>query len=343
MSCWRILELTEEPQGETTPQLLIKPQFGLNKYTVFLTDLSNIWSEELDLAGIVRRATEVESPIEVTERDTTQLAILFESVQKSLDRSDNATCTIASQESEGLILQATISLPEPLDSLTWKFHLHKRTAVTLKDELILPLLVSSHVQQERMSSLLSVISDKDRAITRLVEQYESSNLDLAAAFPSIGNFKSGRKIIKREQAARHVPGLKTFDPNAWRKETDTMVDDNVSTLGLFQEALSQCTPKVPTKLKSGDENILWWRGLGASVDPSKQISTKKSDAQEVQPKRPLKAVRPTVSESETEEEETEDEFETHEHFKVDYYPSPHHLQSLILASLEICQTRRCLP
>ncbi|KAF1978897.1 XLF-domain-containing protein [Bimuria novae-zelandiae CBS 107.79] len=312
MSCWRVLELSDEPQGEKLPQLLIKPKFGPSTYTVFLTDLSNIWCEELELPGIVRRAAEVESPIEVSERHTAQLAILFENVRKSLDHNTDSTCIVTCDEPDGLTLHTTISLPEPLDSLAWKFHLRKKTAITLKDELILPLLVSSHIQHERISGLLSIIADKDRAITRLVDQFESSNLDLAAAFPSIGNIKSGRRVVKREQAAKHIPGLQNFEPDVWRNETAKMVDTCVSTLGLFQEALSECTPNVPPKLKSDDDDTPWWRVLNTSNRVPKRIAASKANASTAS-KVPTR-MQSTVSESET-EEDTEDEFETHENFK----------------------------
>lgn len=316
MSFWRVLQLSNE--DTTAPQLLIKTQFDSSSYTVFLTDLTNIWSEELDLSGIVRRASDVESPIEVSERDSSQLAILFESVQKSISNSDDSTSTISRDKLDNVILHTTISLPEPLDSLNWKFHLVKGTAAGLKNELILPLLISSHVQHVRISRLLSVISDKDRAITRLVDQYESSNLDLAAAFPSIGNAKSGRKVARREQAARHIPGLQNFEPDMWKRETAELVDTNVSTLGLFEEALSECTPRIPPKLKSRDnEESHWWNNLETSASVSKRATTIRAKAQ---PKRAPISAQTTAPDSETEEEETEDEFETHENFKVCFLP-----------------------
>ncbi|KAL5432935.1 hypothetical protein PMIN07_004838 [Paraphaeosphaeria minitans] len=312
MSCWRVLQLSDE--DTTLPQLLIKTQFASSSYTVFLTDLTNIWSEELDFPGIVRRASDVESPIEVSERDASQLDILFENVQKSLSHSNDSTSVISSDKLDNVILCTTISLPEPLDSLTWKFHLAKGTAAALKNELILPLLISSHVQHVRISRLISVITAKDRAITRLVDQYESSNLDLVAAFPNIGNAKSGKRTVRREQAARHIPGLQTFDPDIWKRETAEMVDTDVSTLGLFQEALSECTLRIPSKLRSRDDGEAdWWNDLETSASVSKRAATTRAESH---PKPAPFPSRPTAPDSETEEEGTEDEFETHENFNT---------------------------
>jgi hypothetical protein len=310
MACWHVLQLPDQPDAEQVPQLLIKPRFEPDAYAIFVTDLSNIWSEELDLAGIVKRASEEESPIEVSKQDTGQLAILLENVRRSLASNDNTSCCMTRGTADDITLHSTIGLPEPLDSLRWKFHLSKRTAVTLKYELILPLLVSSHVQHDRLNSLVSTISDKDRAITRLVDQYESSHLDLAAAFPSIGSLKSGRRVVNREQAARHVPGLQAFEKDSWMKDTAELQDADVSTFGLFQEALSECTPKVPSRLLSEDTNSNWWTTMDTAlkIPTSRTISSSKA-----KPKPPPK---PATRHSETEEEETEDEFEIHENFKV---------------------------
>ena len=251
---WQVFELSEQPDGLTVPQLLVKPVFTSDSYVVHLTDLSNIWSEKLDLDGIVERASQEQCPIEVSKQDTTQLTILLENVIKSLSSSDDAFRRMSRTEDDGVTLNTTISLPEPLDSLTWKFHLEKSNSAVLKDELILPLLLSSHIQHERIISLVSIIADKDRALTRLVDQYESSNMDLAAAFPAINSLKSGKRAIKREQAAKHIPGLRPFRELAWREEAGQLEDPDVTTLGLFQEALAQSTPKVPSQLKSDNGN-----------------------------------------------------------------------------------------
>ncbi|KAH7377384.1 XRCC4-like factor-domain-containing protein [Pyrenochaeta sp. MPI-SDFR-AT-0127] len=313
MSCWRVLELSEEPNDVQVPQLLVKPDFGSNSYTVHLTDLSNIWIEELDLAGIVGRASDEQSPIEVSKQDTTQLAILLDNVKKTLACSDDTTCRVTCHDGDGVTLHTTVSLPKPLDSLTWKFVLEKRTSITLKNELILPLLVSSHIQHERISHLISIITGKDKAITRLVDQYESSNLDLAAAFPSVGGFKSGKRMIKREQAAKHVPALQPFHEEAWREETGQLEDSDVSTLGLFQEALAQSTPKVPIQLKSEDLENAWWSAVPDHLTRPK--ATVKNKAK----KSPI--AKPKEATVESSEDETEDEFETHENFKKRNLPS----------------------
>jgi hypothetical protein len=302
---WRVLALSEP--DDAIPQLLVKTVFHTDSYTVHVTCLSNIWSEDLDLDGIVDRATAEQSPIEVSKQDTAQLTILLDNVQKSLAGSDDATCRITRKDTDGLTLHTTVYLPKPLDSLTWKFQLKKRSATVLKNELILPLLVSSHIQHERTTSLVSTIKDKDKAITRLVDQFESSNLDLGAAFPIISGLKGGRKPIKREQAAKHVPALRPFREDASR-EQEQLKDSDVTTSGLFQEALSEFVPRVPAQLKSDDADLNWWEKAPQQLHQPKANSKSKSN-------KATAAAKPARA-ADSSDDETEDEFETHENFKV---------------------------
>lgn len=311
MSSWCVLELTEQPEGQRIPQLLVKPAFRSNSYTVYLTCLTNIWSEELNFIDIVDRATEHQSPIEISKQDTAQLAILLQNVKNSLGSSEDTECRLTRDATDNITLHTKIRLPEPLDFLTWKFHLRKRTSVTLKNELILPLLVSSHIQYERINDLVTTIENKDKAIDRMVDQFESSNLDLAAAFPSIGGLKTGRKMIKREQAARHIPALRPFQHDVWRAETAQLIDSDVTSLGLFQEALVQCTPEVPLSLQADDGAEDW-----LSAVPNRLTYTK--PAIKVMDRESALFIQPPKHghESSLVDEDTEDEFEVHENFKV---------------------------
>lgn len=303
MSCWRVLTLLKQPGDEQVPPLLVKPTFNPDSYIVHLTDLSNIWCEELGLDDIVDRASQEQSPIEASKQDPAQLAVLLENIAKPLHNAGDATCRITRNEEDSIILHTTISLPEPLGRLQWRFHLQKRTSTALKNELILTLFVSSHIQNERIASLIKTIASKDNAINRLLDQFDATNMDLAAAFPSVGGTKAGRRTVKREQAAKHVPALRPFHEDAWRQDTGHLEDSDLTSLGLFQEALAQTTPKVPEKLKSENIQTSWWTSVPTQLAPLK-ISVK-----------PTSFVK-SKDASESSDEETEDEFDTHENFKV---------------------------
>ncbi|KAF2732947.1 XLF-domain-containing protein [Polyplosphaeria fusca] len=305
MACWRVLALSGSQQA---PQLLIKTTFDRDKYTVFLSDLCNIWSEELDLSAIVQRAAEHESPIDVSHQDTSQLSILLDNVRKSVFQDEAAVRRVTRRHPDSLILHTTVALPAPLDSLNWSFVLQKQSSAALKNELILPLLVSSHIQHERLSSLVATVNEKDKAITRLIDQFDSNNLDLASAFPIIGGSKPGRRAVKREQAARHVPALQPFSERVWKEETGQLRDGRLSSLALFQEALSECSAKVPPRLLAKTEEDPWWVSLQSSIGDSFQLSRREAvKAQSLPPTNP-----PLLAE----DAETDDEFETHENFHL---------------------------
>jgi len=306
MSCWRTLQLSHQPNDTHIPQLLVKPVFDVDSYTVYVTDLSDIWAEELHLEAIIDRASSEQSPIEVSKHDTAQLAILLENIQKALLGSHDAVCRITRGSRDGLTLHTSVGLPNPLGSLAWTHQLEKRTSVTLKNELVLPLLVSTHVQHERIADLISIIAGKDKAINRLLDQCDSSNLDLAAAFPSIGGLKAGRRTIKREQAAKHVPALHPFCEQPWRELTGRFKDSNVTTLmTLCREALVHSALEVPQKLMSEGCSETWWTALPDTMALLKPITSSIKSATAVPPHKLI---------MQTSEDETEDEFETHGNF-----------------------------
>jgi hypothetical protein len=294
------LELTDEP--EQTPKLLIKEDFGRRAYTVFLTDLSSIWKEELELSGIVERATDKESPIEVNENDTTQLPILLQNIQTSLKSVEGSTCRITRGQDDGIVLHTTSSLPEPLDALRWTFYFQKDKSITLKDELITPLLVHSQVQHRKISSLVSIIQEKDRVLTRFLDQYNSLHLDLATTFPSIGGPRSGRKPIRREQAMKHISGLQPFDKARWNESSREIAEDGFSPSEFFREALPSQHVSLSAQLKSGSDDEDWWSSLPKKLDMRTNTSNMVSRSSK-------KAVVEASEDGMTEDEEYEEAFE----------------------------------
>ncbi|KAF2263583.1 XLF-domain-containing protein [Lojkania enalia] len=325
MSCWRVLRLSDFAYDQHPLQLLIKAQFGRETYGVFLTDLSSIWSEELDVAGIIARASQQESPIEVSLQDTSQLPILLDNVRKSLSAAEDTACRLTRNGEDGIVIHTSTILPQPLDSLRWRFVLRKESSVMLKNELILPLLVSSLIQHDRINSLCNIVSEKDKAITKLLDQFESSNLDLATAFPSIGGSKPGRRPIKREQAAKHIPALLPFNDSTWKQETSHVQGLRLCTLGLFQEALSECYLGVPAQMRSKECEDRWWTSIKNESNESDLLSRPRGS-------QPIFQTKPPTP-PEPSGDETEDGFETHEHFNV-RSPSPHKKQQP-----DVCQSK----
>lgn len=312
MPTWRPLVLSDEPSRVQIPQLLFQARFSRKGYSFLLTDLSNIWSEELGVDEVIDRALQAESPIEVTHHDAEQLTILLGTVECSLVGGD-ANRHVTKATNDGVVVHTAIDLPGPLGVLHWKFHLQKQTLTTLKNELILPLLVASHIQHERMRDLISTLSEKDRAIARMADHFNSYNLDLAAVFPTIGGAKPSRRPVSRDQAAKHVPGLQVFDEAAWKATSARSVDASTFTVGMFAETLSECDLDVPTALKvdKGGQN---WFDVLSSDSPRPENRVKRDASLPVKVRRVPPA--PAPGRPLSEDDETEDEFEKHDHFKV---------------------------
>lgn len=302
MSYWTELELTESP--EQVPKLLIKAEFRRKGYTIFLTDLTYIWKEELDLDAIIERATEEESPIEVNQHDTLQLSILLDNIQRSVQGAKGSTCHVARHYEDGIALHTTSILPEPLDALRWKFYLRKDKAIALRDELISPLLVHSQIQHRRIASLVKMLQDKDKAISRLLDQYESLNLDLATAYPVIGGQRSGRKPVRREQAMKHVPALQPFEEARWEESSKQIEEDDFSSAAFFQEAIPHHHVSLATSLRFNDEDEVWWTSI------PKRLPTGAHS-----PKRAAKSSK-KMGVHTVDDETTEDDAEEEEAFEV---------------------------
>ncbi|KAF2205516.1 XLF-domain-containing protein [Delitschia confertaspora ATCC 74209] len=292
MSSWRLLNLTDT--HEQLPQLLIRSEFGRKGYTIFLTDLCHIWREELGFDEIVERVSQEECPIEVSDNDSTQLPILLKNIQKSLTTFNESTCNITRNSDESIVLHTITILPEPLDALRWKFYLQKCELITLKNELVLPLLVNSQIQYHRISSLISAIEEKDKVITRLLDQYESSNLDLANAFPSVAGSKA-RRPVKREQAMNHVSGLRPFDAVALLEESRQLDDKHFSSTIFFQQALPQHGLKVSTQLRSEGDGNSWWMAIPNTLTASRVLAN--------QPTKPTASAVKEVSDDETSDDD----------------------------------------
>ncbi|OCK83388.1 XLF-domain-containing protein [Lepidopterella palustris CBS 459.81] len=300
------------------PQLLIKASFNADSYSIFVTDLCHIWSEELNKSEIVERASNTDTSIEVTRRDTSQLRLLLENIAKSLKDFQNVKRRLLHDNEDGLILRTTISLPEPLDALHWSIHLKCLTSDDLKRELILPLLASSYVQHQHVKSLISIIEHKDQAISKLLHELESSGIDLSAAFPSLSGARSTRKVIKQDYAAQHIPGLGAFDENKWRQTPISQEQIKASLAEVMQGLLPE--PDMSTlrhlKERSGEQ---WWTHLQENLNFD----------DDVMPKLESSDVMEGVAASEGEEGDSE--FQTQ--------PTPPQLR--ILASASNNQQREC--
>lgn len=201
---WHPLPLTTSIRS--APPLLLQSTFTPTSYTLYLTDLTSVWSETLSKRDILTRAEKEGTSIDPSE-DLSQLKILLEKLQHAVVKQDDdvdleLTSTSAPTRRECVLkLKTTTELPAPLRPLTWVFRLQPLPRVQYTNLFVLPLFGCISTLQDQTESLLSTIKDKDSLIERLTDQLKEHNLD-------VKNMLGGGRARRR--------GLEIFDEEAWR-------------------------------------------------------------------------------------------------------------------------------
>lgn len=201
---WHPLPLTTSIRS--APPLLLQSTFTPTSYTLYLTDLTSVWSETLSKREILTRAEKEGTSIDPSE-DLSQLKILLEKLQHAVVKPDDdvdleLTSTSALTREECVLkLKTTTELPAPLRPLTWVFRLQPLPRVQYTNLFVLPLFGYISTLQDQTESLLSTIKDKDSLIERLTDQLKEHNLD-------VKNMLGGGRARRR--------GLERFDEDVWR-------------------------------------------------------------------------------------------------------------------------------
>lgn len=258
-SYWRPLQLSST--GAQTPPLLVKYEFGLAHYRIYLSDLTYIWTESLERKQIVKRALNVDTSIDPSESGD-QLQLLLRNIRKALDAEEGAAVSLSNSGiSEQLILRTTTPLPGALNPLVWPIHLVSAPQQVLTTELLLPGLSFQSLVKAQIVSLVQQIKEKDHVINRLTEKMQSDGSDLGKVFPGASNLKSGAKLNSRESASKFVKGLGEFDSEQWRKGFFDSIQRSSDLATVLYQVFTSELEDLPELTVSNNKSGAWWQGL----------------------------------------------------------------------------------
>lgn len=198
-------------------RFFIRHRFSIDQYEVQVSDLQTVWSEKMSRRSTIKRAFEIDSPIDPTDPPS-QLQSLLEYIKAALDSSDSKKVRITNATRSKVELLAISPLTEAgLVPLEWPMTLEESGDSSIITEMITPLLAVSFSRRQQLTRMSELMIEKDAAIAKLLEKIESAGVDLATIFP---NAAAGRKSrgSMRSHIIQSIRGLQPYDNGKWRPE-----------------------------------------------------------------------------------------------------------------------------
>ncbi|KAF7588039.1 hypothetical protein BBP40_006229 [Aspergillus hancockii] len=293
---WQRLRLTKQ---EAIPPLLFKYSSTSKGYKLYITDLTHIWSEDLNRQEILKKADEHDTTIDPSE-DPEQFEVLLRKIGDALCNQPGSTVNLKlGSGGDSLDLFISTKLPAPLQSLKWVAHLLKEPQSFATSQLLLPLVRAEADWQSHQRSLIDQLHKKDWVLTKLFDKIEAVGIDLSTIFPGISGLRTG-KGTTLAQAAKHIKGVAPFDENDWFEAISTSSAGSGLAANIFAEASSSNSSRVVNP--APDE---WWGKL--TIIKTTKASTREESEPKTGPK-PSKDSLETDTETGTETED-DDEFE----------------------------------
>jgi hypothetical protein len=197
--------------------LWIKCTFKEDSYSIWLTDLCQLYAEELDADDLRWRATKAKLPIDIDEANN--LSTFLKNLLKSIDDGKLQTSS-STNKSRYMDLNATVHLPKPLPTVQWTFKLELQPDDKFRESVSKPLLARLDTFQQREVDLLHRLHDKDHAIEKLLDTLEKHSVDLADVFPSLASHGTTRRSNSRRDAEAHIPALQAFNEKTWHNNIE---------------------------------------------------------------------------------------------------------------------------
>jgi hypothetical protein len=246
---WELLNLNLEG----LPKLLVKYVIGDAGYAVSMTDLANIWIETLANVHVVRHAEEQSCSINPGD-DAGQLRLLLEQIRDILRHKDGTTVHLALHPPDHLKLTLRAPLPPPLPAFEWTMLLTKATSTEVVSQVISPLLLLAHQQQQQLAFLLAQLKDKDHAMSRLLDKMEATNTDLGSVFPGVSAGRNSQRSLKRNHVASRVPGLAPFLPGS-ELHHNGEIPSTETLYAVLREVHGDMAPSLT------DTSNIWWQDM----------------------------------------------------------------------------------
>lgn len=207
-SQWKVLE------GLSMP-LMVQTEFDLHRYTIYLTDLTNVWMESLDRRHIIKRSFDLDTSIDPSE-DASQMRAFLSHIEQVFSEDSTAElCMSSNDDADHVTMNMKIPLPHPLPSLKWACELSRCSQDVLTERLVLPLLASRLKSTIEKTSLLSHIKERDSIITKLITQMQHDGSDISMIFPGSVASKLGNKADVREALGKSIRGMGEFNEHQW--------------------------------------------------------------------------------------------------------------------------------
>ncbi|KAF3913883.1 hypothetical protein ABW21_db0204067 [Orbilia brochopaga] len=279
-------------ESPSAPALYLQRHFTETSYTIYITDLSSVWSESLDKSGICDRADDRSCSIDPSTDDS-QLRILLEKLDSGITGLNPAVTVDLEVKSDAFLINTKEKLQAPLQPLEWRFRLKLQSAAEFTKRFSMPLLYYGSLLSRQTNSLLTIIEEKDTAIARLLDKFEEYKVDISSVFPG---YKKNRAPTGRAK------GIAKFNKEDWRKEIIGAVTDTKVSKELIRTAFTQLSaedskleidlPKPPASQ--------WWTKLNGKVSVKGEPEVEPTP--HTTPKKPPKTIRLNT--------DSDDEFQT---------------------------------
>ncbi|KAL5606634.1 hypothetical protein BROUX41_003031 [Berkeleyomyces rouxiae] len=272
---WKVLPLRV---GNGIPLLLTSFTFCNFSYTVYITDLSNVWVESLNRKQICMRGFQEDTSIDPSDGDENMTAFL-----KSLTRAfDDATVdhqktsiTVSPGGAthtdgdggklpsgrEDFTLTVTCQLPEKLTAkpLKWNMYLSKCPSPKIASCLVLPLVEAQRAKTFQVDSLFSTIYQKDAVITRLLDKLEAIGNPLENIFTVASN---GKRKLTRKVAEENIKGLAPFNRKKWMDKVKAVMPKPTDVAALLEDTLDDVQlERSSVEVANAEDMEDWWLNI----------------------------------------------------------------------------------